>query len=769
MFNTSFQKYPVRFFLCFLVSAGFLLFTGCQKGGVPDSEEALWRLETFQKHQEMRAASLFKDLSWTYTGGNAMSGRMTDVDAHLSQPKTMYCAVAQGGVLKTTDEGETWSAIFEDYPTASIGDIALDQSNTDILWVGTGEANIFRSGMAGAGVWKSTDAGETFEHMGLTDTQQISRILIHPENSNIVYVAAAGNEYKYNPERGVYKSKNGGKTWHQIFYIDEKTGVIDLAMDPEEPDTLYAGTAERLRYRWNDPKPTPQSGLYKTTDGGETWTPLTNGLPDFSKGECERVGIDICQTQPNVVYTVIHMDGAERGAHLYRSNDKGETWALVEGNEDIKDLFPAYGWVFGQVRVAPYDPDIVHVLGLRHRRSKDGGKTWENIPGNHVDYHGMWMNPEDPNHSIVVNDGGVMFTHDDFETFEHPVNLPIGHQFSLAATQTPGKFWLYSNIQDSGAWRGEVDMTAGRDHITWTEWERTVGDEAGRHAIDPDNPDIVYYTTRYGGGPFVKDFSQPEPEPQEGEPRWRRRRGQQISPEFGEETKRAQWVSPLIISPHSTKRLFYGAQFVFLTDDGGTTWRQISPDLTNFDPEKQGNIAYSTVWAIAESPLKKGLIYAGTDDGNFHTTMDEGETWTLNTEGLPQGLFFSSIEASRLDEGTVYITVNGKRHNDFNTYVFKSTDYGKTWTDIGSSVPGECANVIRQDTENGNILYLGTDRAVYVSLDGGDTWDVLGSGLPTVYVHDIVIQQPEDVLAIATHGRSSWVIDLLPVRAAANN
>jgi len=760
------RKIAFRFFLCFLLSAGILLSTGCQSGGILDSEEAAARMDTFKKHQEMHAVSPFNDLTWTYTGGNSMSGRMTDVDAHPSLPGTMYCAIAQGGVFKTTDEGETWTAIFEDFPTASIGDIALDQSNPDILWVGTGEANIFRSGMAGAGVWKSTDAGNTFEHMGLTDTQQISRILIHPKNSNIVYVAAAGHEYTYNPERGVYKTKNGGKTWTQVFYIDEKTGVIDLAMDPEDPDILYAGTSERLRYRWNDPKPTPQSGLYKTTDGGKTWAPLTNGLPDFSKGECERVGLDICQTQPNVVYAVIHMDGA----HLYRSNDKGESWTLVEGNEDIKRLFPAYGWVFGQVRVAPYNPDIVHVLGLRHSRSKDGGKTWENVPGNHVDYHGMWINPEDENHAIVVNDGGVMFTHDDFATFEHPVNLPIGHQFSLAATQTPGKFWLYSNIQDSGAWRGEVDMTAGRNSITWTEWESTVGDEAGRHAIDPTNPDIVYYTTRYGGGPFVIDFSQPEPEPVEGQAQMRRRRrGQTIAPDFGEETKRAQWNAPIIISPHSTKRVLWGAQFVFLTDDGGTTWKKISPDLTNYDPEKQGNIAFSTVWSIAESPLRKGLIYAGTDDGNFHTTMDEGETWTLNTVGLPSGLFFSSIEASRLDEGTVYITVNGKRHNDFNSYVFKSTDYGKTWTDIGSDVPGECANVIRQDPENGNILYLGTDRAVYVSLDGGDSWNVLGTELPTVYVHEIVIQQAENVLAIATHGRSSWIIDILPVRAAAQN
>ncbi len=752
-----------RFSVLLLLAAGFLFTAACEKG-VMDSEEALTRLDNFKKHQDMTAASQFRDLTWTAVGPHRMSGRMTDVEAHPSLPGTMYCAIAQGGVFKTTDEGQTWTAIFEDFPTASIGDIAIDPSNTDILWVGTGEANIFRSSMAGAGIWKSTDAGETFQHMGLTDTQHISRILIHPKNSKIVYAASAGHEYTFSPDRGVFKTKNGGKTWTKVFYKDERTGVIDLAMDPEDPNILYAGTAQRLRYRWNDPIESPESGIYKTTDGGKTWEPLTNGLPDFTKGECERVGLDVCLSQPNVVYAVIN----SRGAHLYRSDDKGENWALVEGNDSIQRLFPGYGWVFGQVRVAPSDPDIVYVLGLRAMRSKDGGKTWENIPGNHVDYHGMWINPEDPNHSIIVNDGGVMFSHDDLATFKHPANLPIAHQFSIAISQTEGKFTAYSNIQDSGAWRGEIDVTAGRDKITWSPWENTVGDESGRHAVDPTNPDIVFYTTRYGGGPFVMDFSQPQPEPQEGQRR-RRFRGKTISPDFGEEKKRAQWVAPIIISPHSPQRVLWGAQFVFLTDDSGENWRKISPDLTNFDPEKQGNIAFSTVWSIAESPLKKGLIYAGTDDGNLHVTMDEGETWTKCVGDWPQGLFFSSIDASRVDEGTAYITVNGKRHNDFTTYVYKTTDYGKSWTNIASDCPGGCANVIKEDPENGKILYLGTDLAVYVSLDAGQTWEVLGTGLPTVYVHDIAVHLAEDLLVIATHGRSSWVIDLKPVRAAAGD
>jgi photosystem II stability/assembly factor-like uncharacterized protein len=399
-------------------------------------------------------------------------------------------------------------------------------------------------------------------------------------------------------------------------------------------------------------------------------------------------------------------------------------------------------------------------------RSKDGGKTWESIRGNHVDYHGMWIDPKDSNHSIVVNDGGVMFSHDDLATFEHPANLPIAHEFSLAISQTEGKFMAYSNIQDTGAWRGEIDATAGPGKITWTPWESTIGDESGRHAVDPTNPDIVYFTTRYGGGPSVMDFSQPQPEPQEGQMR-RRPRGKTIAPDFGEEKKRAQWVAPIVISAHSPKRILWGAQFVFVTDDGGENWRKISPDLTNFNPEKQGNIAFSTVWSIAESPLKKGLIYAGTDDGNLHVTMDEGATWTKCAGDWPAGLFISSLETSWTDEGTAYVTVNGKRHNDFTPYVFKTTDYGKTWTNIGAACPGECANVIRQDPENGNILYLGTDRAVYASLDGGATWDVLGTGLPTVYVHEIAVQKPESLLVIATHGRSSWVVDLRPVRAAA--
>ncbi len=737
-----------------------------------DSSEAKTRLSQFEKYQAARAKSPFKDLKWTAVGPMRPSGRMVDVEVHPSQPEVVYAAAAQGGVWKSTDDGANWTGIFEDYPTASIGDLAIAPSNPKIVWIGTGEANIFRSSMAGIGIFKSVDAGLHFTYMGLGDTQHIARILVHPTNPDIIYVASPGHEYTFNPERGIYKTTDGGKTWQKIFYKDERTGVIDLAMDPGNPEILYASTAERMRYRWNDPKPTPQTGLFKTVDGGKSWTALTNGLPDFSKGDSERIGISVSMTNPNIVYALIDriLDSRD-GAYLYRSEDKGATWKLVEGNDRIRSIYPGYGWVFGQVRVDPNNPDVVYVMGMNYLRSKDGGKTWENLKGSHVDYHGMWINPKDSNHILVVNDGGIMISHDGLASFKRPLNIPIGHLFTIAAGATQGKFWAYSNIQDTGGWRGEIDMTAGRDMITWKEWESGPGDEAGRHAVNPSNPDIVYFVTRYGGGPYMMDFSKAATSQAQGQaPAGGRggRAGQTtIAPNFGSEKKRSQWVSPIVVSPHDPNRVLYGAQFLFVTDDQGKNWRKISPDLTNYDPQKQGNIAYSTIWSISESPLKKGLIYAGTDDGNLLVTRDEGAQWEKITTGLPPERFIASIEASRFAEGTVYVVVNGKRQNDFKTYLYKSTDYGKTWTNIATSVPGGIANVVKEDPTNRNILYLGTDAGVFVTINGGRKWSVLGSNLPTCYVFDFAIQPAENVAVIGTHGRSAFIVDLLPVRAAA--
>ncbi|MCB8933777.1 MAG: hypothetical protein H6534_10075 [Chthonomonadaceae bacterium] len=723
-----------------------------QNGLVTDSIAAKARLQKFMQHQALEAATPYKQ-PWMELGPWIGTGRIVDVQGHPDRPGLIVAAAASGGLFKSTDDGKSWDAIFQNEATACMGDLALAPSNPDILWVGTGEANILRSTMAGTGAYKSVDGGKSFQHMGLTDTQHVSRIRIHPTNPDIVYVASAGHEYEFTPDRGVYKTTDGGKTWRKVFYKNEKTAVIDLAMDPKDPETLYAATAQRLRTRWNDPVASPESGIYKTTDGGKTWKPLTEGLPDFAKGECERIGLDICDSQPNVVVAVIFRNGAE----VFRSEDKGETWKAVEGGAAVKNVFPEYSWYFGQIRVDPNDPLTMDVFGLRFARTTDGGKTWKNVRGNHSDYHAEWINPKDSKNVLVGNDGGLMVSHDGLDSYEHANNMPIAQFYNVSISQAEGTFHAYSSRQDFGGWRGEIVVNPDRT-LEGKSWAPGPGDESGRHAVDPTNPDLVYYVTRYGGGPSLADYSQKNP--RNGNPPLNK----SLSPDFGTDRKRAQWVSPIIVSPADPNRVLFGAQFVFVSDDQGATWRKISPDLTNLDEAKQGNIAYSTVFAIAESPLKKGVIYAGTDDGNVQVTRDEGATWTKANAGLPEGLHIATLEASRFDEGTVYVGVNGKRSDDFGTYLFKSTDYGKTWTSIAGNIPGGSVNVVKEDPTNKQILYVGTDMGVYVTVDGGRRWTVLGKGLPTVYAHDLAIRS-DGFLILATHGRGLWGIDLTGVRA----
>ena len=726
-----------------------------QGPAIRDSAEAHQRLDRFAQHQKMRARSPFQQ-PWQELGPTIGTGRLVDVEGHPDRPGLIVAAAASGGVFKSTDDGETWQAIFADQATACMGDVAIAPSNPDVIWVGTGEANILRSTMAGTGVYKSTDGGKSFQHMGLTATQHVTRIRIHPTNPNIVYVASAGHEYNFTPDRGVYKTTNGGKTWSKVFYRDEKTAVIDLVMDPKDPETLYAGTAQRLRKKWNDPIASPESGIYKTSDGGKTWKPLTNGLPDFAKGECERVGLDVCASQPNVVVAVIFRNGAE----VFRSEDGGETWKPAEDQAGVKNVFPEYSWYFGQIRVDPNDPLTMDVMGLSFRRSRDGGKTWANVRGNHSDYHGEWINPKDSSHVMVANDGGLMVSHDGLATYKHANNMPIAQFYNVSISPTPGTFHAHASRQDFGGWRGEIVVNADRT-VEGKTWASGPGDESGRHAVDPTNPNILYVVTRYGGGPQLFDYSKPNA--RTGNPPLSTR----LSPDFGTDSRRAQWVSPIIVSPVDPKRVLYGAQFVFVSDDQGTTWRKISPDLSNVTPAKQGNIAFSTVFALSESPLKKGVIYAGTDDGNVQVTLDEGGTWQLANKGLPQDRHIATLAASRFDAATVYVGVNGKRNDDFGTYLYRSTDYGKTWRSIAGNIPGGSVNVVKEDPTNKQILYVGTDLGVYVTLNGGRSWTVLGTGLPTAYVHDIDIHLTENVLVIATHGRGAWAIDLLPVRQAA--
>ncbi|HLP62010.1 MAG TPA: hypothetical protein VK186_24415, partial [Candidatus Deferrimicrobium sp.] len=681
---------------------------------------------------------------------------------------TIYAAGASGGAWKTGNEGTTWEPIFQHAASTSIGDITIAPSNPDIVWVGTGEANIFRSSMAGAGVYKSTDAGKTWQFMGLAGTHTIPRIIIHPENPDIVYVAASGHEWTDNKDRGLYKSSDGGKTWSQVFYIDEKTGVIDLAMDPSDPDTLYAATWQRIRKKWNDPRNESDytgSGIYKTTDGGKNWLPIVKGLPPAQyRG---RIGIDVCQAKPNVLYAFIDdyeivgqwdegktdsygrpKKGMIKGATVYRSDDKGQSWRQVsQDNEYMRNLSATYGWVFGQIRVDPVNENKIYVMGLSLNVSEDAGKTFRRLEGMHGDHHGLWIDPANTDYLVNVNDGGLAISYDggkNWKTFTK--NFPLVQFFNVAYDMaTP--FHVYGSIQDHGSYKAVVDISKGRHQIPAQEWEEAPGGEGSSHAIDPSDPNIVYSAYFYGTI-FRSDLSKGKtinivPKAGKGEP-----------------PLRGQWLAPFILSPHNPGIVYHGMNFLFRSMNRGDGWEKLSPDLTYNDKNKLGDIQYQTIFTISESPLKFGLIYVGTDDGRVHVTRDSGITWTEITSGLPPGKWVSRVVASAFDQGTVYMTQNGKQDDDFAAYIWKSTDYGKTWVDISHNIPCGPVNVIREDPKNKNILYVGTDLGVYVSIDGGTYWHTLIDELPTTFVQDLAIHPRDNILLAATHGRGMFAMDV---------
>jgi photosystem II stability/assembly factor-like uncharacterized protein len=753
------------------------------KGKVIESTDPALRLQGYDKHLELTKASEFNTLKWYHIGPTNVSGRATDVEAVTpkGQNFTVYVATASGGVWKTVNEGTTWEPIFDKAPSTAIGDLAIATSNPDIVWVGTGEANIFRSSQSGCGIYKSTDAGKTWTHMGLADTNTIPRIVIHPTDPDIVYVAASGHEWTFNPERGVYKTTDGGQTWDKVFYIDEQTGAIDLAMDPENTETLYASVWQRIRPKWNDPrilKGFDQSGMYKSTDGGTTWKAINNGLPEGKyRG---RIGFDVCLRSPNVLYMLLDnyeiareptaeeladsygvpSSGYIKGATVYRSNDKGETWKKVCPVDDKMKQYMerhsnTFGWVFGQIRVDPSDPDTVYIMGVPLSVSKDGGKTFSRLSGMHGDHHGMWIDPDNSNYVINVNDGGIVISYDKGKTwrqFTH--NLPVCQFFNISYDMdTP--FHVYGSMQDHGSFRGVVMRNQNRwsgqpmEGYAAVEFEGAPGGEGSSHAIDPTDPNIVYSSGFYGTLSRT-DLSKSG----------RDGRKSILPPTYPGETRlRGQWVAPTIISPHNPKIIYHGMQYLFRSENRGDTLERISPDMSYNIKEELGDIPYQTIFAISESPLRPGLIYIGTDDGKVHVTKDTGKTWKEIMTGLPYRKWVSRLVASQYDLGTVFMTQNGKREDDFNAYVWKSTDFGETWQDISGNIPLGPVNVIREDPANRSILYVGTDIGVYVTKDGGKTWTVLGGNLPSCYVHDLIIHPRDNVVVIGTHGRGMWALD----------
>jgi len=716
-----------------------------------ENTDPLQRLTWYNQHQAMKAQSPFAKINWRFIGPDIIGGRCVDVAVPKGSRNIIYVASAVGGLWKTTNTGVTWECLTNDFPTMSSGDIDISESNPDIIYYGTGESNIFRASMAGTGVYKSTDAGKTWTHLGLAGTYTIGRIRIHPTNPDIVYVAASGHEWTYSPDRGVYKTIDGGTTWQKVLYVNDKVGAIDLVMDPKNPEVLIASMCHRIRLRWSDPVPEPGDGLFKTVDGGKTWKEANAGLPDTKF--TGRIGLDLCASKPNIVYAYVDNHTPSRepspterdaygrqrtypdivGAEVYRSDDQGGTWRKVSPADRMMERFGGtYGWVFGQIRVDPANESTVYLMGLGLYKSTDGGKSF--------------------------NDGGANASYDGGATWRDFHKGIQSVQFYNVAYDMNKPFIVYGSVQDQGTLRGigvgpaPQPQSGRRFRGQSVRWETAPGGEGTIIAVDPTNPDIEYASSFYGRL-MRSEYKDGQWTSKEIYPK----------PAAGEPEHRGQWLAATILSPHDPKTLYHGFQYVFRSRDRGETWEKISPDLTYNDPKNQGKlpyaINYATITGLAESPLKAGVLYAGTDDGRVHVTMDGGAKWTEITAGLPYNKHVWCIEASKYDPATVYIALIGRHDDDFNPYLFKSVDYGKTWTGIAANLPGGPTNVIREDPKKSGVLYCGTDLGAYVSTDGAKTWAALGGGLPNAAVWDLQIHPRDNVIVIATNGRGMWIIE----------
>lgn len=734
----------------------------------PPEFSGVARLNWHKQHLEMRGKSPYQEIEWTHIGPTHMSGRVTDIAKPLDQAYTFYVTTASGGVWKTVNEGTSWTPLFDDAPSAAWGAIAVDPSESKTIWIGGGESNIFRSSMAGVGVYKSTDAGETWTHMGLTDTQHIARIVVHPTDSNIVFVAAGGHEYTANEDRGIYKTTNGGITWKKVLYESDMAGANDLVIDPENPNNLYASMWHRIRHAWSDPVPGPGGGIYKSTDGGTSWKRVSEGLPP--RNTSGRIGLALAASKPNVLYALIdNHDPARKakpgerdaygrqkkdvikGAEVFRSDDFGETWSKVsQSNRTMESLFSTYGWVFSQIRVDPSDENTSYIMGVSLLKSTDGGKTYKRLfdRGLHADHHAMWIHPENSDYVINGNDGGVNISYDGGGTWKNLENLPVV-QFYNVAVDNLEPYNVYGSVQDNHSWGGPSDHNPERDDPRG--WKRIPGGEASYHAVDPEDQDTLYSEMFYGSimrsNLYTNKTKNIKPKAASGEP-----------------PLRGQWLAPFILSPHNSRVVYHGMQYVFRSMNRGDNWERISPDLSHDNPDQQGNVSFATITSLSESPKKFGVLYAGTDDGRLHVTRNSGQDWQEITKGLPQNKWVSRVVASAFDEGTVYVTQNGKRDNDFQVYVYRSVDFGKTWEDISANIPGGPVNVIKEDPFNSRTLYVGTDMGVYVSTDAAKTWSVLGAKLPIAFVHDIAIHNKKREMVIATHGRGVWKISIKQIK-----
>lgn len=698
----------------------------------------------------------FKGMKWRLIGP-FRGGRVLAVTGVPGDPNTYYFGAVAGGVWKSTDAGLDWTPMFDKEHISSIGAIAVAESDPNVIYVGTGESCLRGDISFGDGVYKSVDAGKNWTHLGLRDSRHIAKVIVDPHNPDVVFVAALGHAYGPNAERGVFRSHDGGKSWEKVLYKDDKTGAVDLTFDPNNAHILYAALYETNRTPYSLTSGGPGSGLYKSSDGGSTWKRLEgNGLP---KGVLGKIGVAVSGADSNRIYAQIE---AEAGG-LYRSDDGGEKWMKI--NDD--DRFRQRAWYFTHIFADPKNVDTVYELNTGLLRSTDGGKTFALLVAPHGDHHGLWIDPTNPQRMINGNDGGATLTSNGGKSWTRQDNQPTA-EFYHVATDNRYPYYVYGAQQDNST----VAIASASEFgaIDRPDWYPVGGGESGYVVPYPPDPDIVYagsydgLITRYNRHTWQEQDINPWPDNPMGSG-------------AAELKHRFQWTAPIAISPHDPNTLYHGAEVLFKSTDGGMSWTAISPDLTRNDKSKQGSSGgpitqdntsveyYDTIFAIAESPVTRGEIWAGSDDGLVHLTRDGGKTWSdITPKDMPKWSMVSLIEPSPNDAASAYLAIDAHRLDDVKPYIYKTKDYGKTWTAITTGIPeGSYAHAIREDPKRKGLLFAGTESGVYVSFDDGGRWQSLQLDMPTTPVHDLAVKN--DDLVIATHGRAFWILDdIAPLR-----
>lgn len=798
-----------------------------------------------QDAQQVRE-DLFGAMSWRAVGPVNFGGRIVDVAVDPTDSARFFVASATGGIFKTTNGGTTFTPVFDDQPAISVGDIDVSPVDPDVVWVGTGEANNQRSAYAGKGLFRSGDGGKTWTHAGLTGTDHIARVVAHPADKDVVWVAAMGPLYTPSPERGIYKSLDGGKTWNKTLFVDDDTGFSDLAVDPKNPDVLFAAGYECRRRAWHFTEGGDGGGIWRSKDGGETWKKLAGGLPTGILG---RIGLAVFPADTKILYAFVEnrnpasppserranepdaetreanprdpeatrsenevkenevkenaakdpkegggggeatpggseplpayddpawdraywrsltapsgtpapadlpANGRIKGGEVYRSDDGGDTWRCVK-ERLISDRASHYFYFFGQIRVHPQNPDVIHVLDVSVHSSSDGGQRWRTTMarGLHADHHALWIDPKEPRHMLIGNDGGLAVSYDAGETWDHFDTLPLAQYYAIGVDMRD-PYRVYGGLQDNGTWgtpsRGENTAGILREHVY-----RIGGGDGFYAVIDPNDPDTVYAESQFGAV-FRYDH--------------RTGRSKSIRPRAprGTPALRSNWNSPIALSPSNSHTVYFGTQYVHRSFDRGDTWEIISPDLTYADPDKlDGNVPHCTITTLAESSKRPGQLWAGTDDGRVWVSKTAGERWSELTErfaGLPGRLWVSRVEPSPHDADVAFVSFTGYREDDSKPYLYMTTDGGETFRSIANDLPAEPINVVRQHPRNADVLFVGTDLGVHASLDCGASWHPLRDGMPTNPVHDLVVHPRERDLVAGAHGRGIFIMDISPL------